>query len=257
MDIARPSMPNLSVPAPLAQEWEQLLTRAREGSLPLPELMDRGNFLQTQQLGDAAAHLYETWLAHEGQPPAARLVALYNWGTVLGNIQQHERAEQVYRQALAISPGFAQARLNLGHQLEHLGRVDEALAAWQAVYDATGPMEALGADTDGLRTHAFNNAARLLELQRRYEESEALMVRSLTLNPEQTDVMQHYVHIRQKQCKWPVYQPFGEVTHNRLLIATSPAGWPAASRRCLAPTGTGSITVSRYRAAPTAWHCSG
>ncbi len=221
MDIARPSMPNLSVPAHLAQEWEQLLTRAREGSLPLPELMDRGNFLQTQQLGDAAAHLYEAWLTHEGQPPAARLVALYNWGTVLGNIQQHERAEQVYRQALAISPGFAQARLNLGHQLEHLGRADEALAAWQAVYDATGPMEALGADTDGLRTHAFNNAARLLELQRRYEESEALMVRSLTLNPEQTDVMQHYVHIRQKQCKWPVYQPFGEVTHNKLLIATS------------------------------------
>ena len=46
MDIAHPSMPNLSVPAPLAQEWEQLLTRAREGALPLPELMDRGNFFQ-------------------------------------------------------------------------------------------------------------------------------------------------------------------------------------------------------------------
>ena len=214
-------MQNLSVPAPLAQEWEQLLTRAREGSLPLPELMDRGNFFQAQNLGDAAAHLYETWLAHDGHPPAARLVALYNWGTVLGNIQQHERAEQVYREALAISPTFAQARLNLGHQLEHLQRVDDALAAWREVYDGTQPMEALGAEPTGLRTHALNNAARLLELQRRYDSSEALMVRSLTLNPDQTDVMQHYVHIRQKQCKWPVYQPFGEVTHNKLLIATS------------------------------------
>ncbi|WP_343630554.1 tetratricopeptide repeat protein [Roseateles sp.] len=211
----------MSVPAPLAQEWEQLLTRAREGALPLPELMDRGNFFQGQNLGEAAAHLYETWLTREDHPAAARLVALYNWGTVLGNIQQHARAEQVYLQALAISPSFAQARLNLGHQLEHLGRVDEALAAWAQVHDAEGSIEALGADPTGLRTHAFNNAARLLEVQRRYEESEALMVRSLTLNPEQTDVMQHYVHIRQKQCKWPVYQPFGEVTHNKLLIATS------------------------------------
>ncbi|SEL44060.1 Predicted O-linked N-acetylglucosamine transferase, SPINDLY family [Roseateles sp. YR242] len=221
MDLASTSMQHLSVPAALAPEWELLLQRARDGSLPLPELMDRGNFLQNQQLGHAAAALYETWLGVEGHPTANRLVALYNWGTVLGNIQQHQRAEEIYLQALAISPTFAQARLNLGHQLEHQQRIEEALAAWRGVYDHEGPMEALGADLVGLRTHAFNNAARLLELQRRYEESEALMVRSLTLKPDQTDVMQHYVHIRQKQCKWPVYQPFGEVTHNALLLATS------------------------------------
>lgn len=221
MDSAANRMQTLSVPAELAQEWALLLQRAGEGSLPLPELMDRANFLQNRQLGQAAAALYETWLSVEGHPPASRLVALYNWGTVLGNIQQHQQAEQVYQQALAISPSFAQARLNLGHQLEHQQRVDEALAAWRSVYDHEGPMEALGADLLGLRTHALNNAARLLELQRRYEESEALMVRSLTLKPDQTDVMQHYVHIRQKQCKWPVYQPFGEVTHNALLLATS------------------------------------
>ncbi len=225
MDITQPSMQHLTVPAPLAPEWEQWLQRARDGSLPLPELMDRGNFLQGQNLGQAAAHLYETWLGavgeHSPQPAAAQLVALYNWGTVLGNIQQHQQAEQAYLKALAISPSFAQARLNLGHQLEHQSRIDDALAAWRAVYDNDQPMEALGADLLGLRTHALNNAARVLELQRRYDEAEALMVRSLTLNPEQTDVMQHYVHIRQKQCKWPVYQPFGEVTHNDLLLATS------------------------------------
>lgn len=221
MDIAQPSMQQLSVPAPLAQEWAQLLARASDGSLTLPELMDRGNFLQGQRLGEAAALLYETWLARDGHPHAARLVALYNWGTVLGNIQQHPRAEAAYLEALAISPTFAQARLNLGHQLEHMGRTGEALDAWRQVYDGEQPIEALGADLLGLRTHALNNAARLLEVQRRYEDSEALMVRSLTLKPDQTDVMQHYVHIRQKQCKWPVYQPVGEVTHNQLLLATS------------------------------------
>jgi hypothetical protein len=37
----------------------------------------------------------------------------------------------------------------------------------------------------------------------------------------QADVIQHYVHLRQKQCAWPVYQPVGEVGANRLLQGTS------------------------------------
>lgn len=220
MDIARPSMQNLSVPAPLAQEWEQLLARCRDASLPLPELMERANHYQAQGLGEAAAHLYETWL-HKQPAGNMRLVALYNWGTVLGGIQQHQKAEKAYLEALQLNPNFAQARLNMGHQLEHLGRVDEALAAWRVVADANQPLEALGSDTLTLRTHALNNMARLLELQRRYDESEALMRRSLELKADQGDVMQHYVHIRQKQCEWPVYQPVGQVTHHQLLVATS------------------------------------
>jgi len=35
---------------------------------------------------------------------------------------------------------------------------------------------------------------------------------SLQLKPAQSDVLQHYVHLRQKKCAWPVYQPVGEVT---------------------------------------------
>ena len=80
---------------------------------------------------------------------------------------------------------------------------------------------AIGAEPVDLRLHALNNAARLLESERRLDESEALMKRSLLLKPEQGDVQQHYVHIRQKQCEWPIYQPVGEVTHNQLLVNTS------------------------------------
>jgi len=35
-------------------------------------------------------------------------------------------------------------------------------------------------------------------------------------------VLQHYVHIRQKQCEWPVYQAVGEVTPNQMMVGTSP-----------------------------------
>jgi len=50
------------------------------------------------------------------------------------------------------------------------------------------------------RLHALNNRARLLEQLRRNPEAEALMRRSVELKAAQPDVIQHDVHIRQKQC---------------------------------------------------------
>ena len=72
-----------------------------------------------------------------------------------------------------------------------------------------------------LQVHAWNNIGRLLEQMRHYPEAEAALKQSLLLEPAQPSVIQHYVHLRQKQCAWPVYQPVGEVGANRLLQGTS------------------------------------
>ena len=85
-------------------------------------------------------------------------MACYNWGTLLGSLKRHAEAEQVYRMALQVRPNFPQARLNLAHQLEHQGRIDEALAQWRTVADDTSAPDSLD-----LRLHALNNAARMLE----------------------------------------------------------------------------------------------
>jgi predicted O-linked N-acetylglucosamine transferase (SPINDLY family) len=150
----------------------------------------------------AAALLYETWVAH-CQSAAHKPVALFNWGTVLGSLRRHEAAEAAYRQALALKPDFAQARLNLAHQFEHLGRSEDALATWREVYEGAAQMDCIGADPLDLQLHALNNSARVLEVMKRLPEAEALMRRSLELQPQQPDVIQHYVHVRQKQCAWP------------------------------------------------------
>ncbi|MCF8203984.1 MAG: hypothetical protein K9J82_02830 [Methylotenera sp.] len=197
---------------------EQWLAQARSGEWPLQELMAAASQLQAAGALDAAALLYQAWVAATSSP--MRHVACFNWGAVLGELRRHADAESVYRMALSTAPGFAQARLNLGHQLEHLGRMDEALAEWRTVYDNPAPV-GLGVEPVSLHLHALNNAARLLEHLKRYDESEALMRRSLTLDPRQSDVAQHFVHIRQKQCAWPVYDTFGEVTENHLLMSTS------------------------------------
>ncbi len=196
-----------------AADLAVLLDAARSASMPLNELMERAQALQTAGRADDAAALYSAWVAHSALP--LRHVACFNWGTVLSNLGRHAEAETAYRSALETSPGFAPAHLNLGHLCERRGDVEGALLQWRGVFEASPPplLEH--------RLHALNNSARLLETQRRYAEAEALMCRSLALKAAQGDVIQHYVHIRQKQCAWPHYQTVGDVTPHQLLVGTS------------------------------------
>ncbi|MBL0727352.1 acetylglucosamine transferase [Piscinibacter sp. HJYY11] len=178
----------------------------------LGDLMNHNQLLQQSGQLAASAELYEVWIAHNVSPMLH--VACFNWGTVLGSLNRAADAEKAYLRALALSPVFHQARLNLGHQVERQGRPDEALAHWKQVVETPGIEEEL-------LLHGLNNMARLYETQRRYDEAEAYMVRSLEKKPTQNDVIQHYVHLRQKKCAWPVYQPVGEVTPNQLVMGTS------------------------------------
>lgn len=219
MDIASPSMQTLSVPDALLPEWERLMAGCGDRSLSLQDVMSVAGQWQSQGQAALAVELYRAWLQHNDG--AMRLVALYNQGTVLSSLKRYDEAEQVYREVLALKPDFLQAQVNLGHQLEHLGRKDEALSTWQAVVDSPATAEVMGANPLDMRLHALKNMARLLEQERRFPESEALMRQALTLQAEQPDVLQHYVHIRQKQCAWPIYEPVGEVTLNQLLTNTS------------------------------------
>lgn len=212
MDMSQPSAQQLSeaaAPAPA------------ERRMDLGELMAAAGQLQAQGQAAAAAALYEQWIAGVEAPNPLMIVALYNLGTVYSAMSDHARAEAVYRRALAYKPDFLQARLNLGHQLEQLGRKEDALQAWRVIGENEQAGDSVGADPLELRLHALRNMARLLEQERRYAESEQVMRQSLQLRADQSDVLQHYVHIRQKQCEWPVYQPVGEVTLNQLLTSTS------------------------------------
>lgn len=213
-----PKVVPLTPPSPAPDPVAALCARAPRMSLP--ELLAATGSLQNQQQLDGAAQVYEAWLAaHPADAKAA--VAAFNWGTVLGSLRRPEAAIAAYERALAIKPDLAQARLNLGHQLEQLGRHEEALACWRAVYDGIAAQDGVGADKLSLELHGLNNAARLLEQLRRYDEAHALMARSLTRQPAQGDVIQHYVHIRQKQCAWPVHQGPQGLSPYQLLSNTS------------------------------------
>jgi predicted O-linked N-acetylglucosamine transferase (SPINDLY family) len=192
-----------------------LLARARSGRMELAELFDSAGRLSQQGMAQAAVKLYEDWIAHTASP--LRHLAFFNLGITLGTLGHPLQAEQAYRHALELAPGFTQARLNLGHQLEQQGRHEDALAQWTPIA-ATQAGDATALE---LRLHAINNAARLCEQLRRFDEAERWLSLSLSLNPSQSGPIQHYVHLRQKQCKWPIYEPVGAVTRYQLIAGTS------------------------------------
>jgi predicted O-linked N-acetylglucosamine transferase (SPINDLY family) len=209
---------------PQADAWAQDLAKARSGEMPLMALLEAAQRPDVVTQPGKVRTLYETWLAHTRSPQ--RHVALFNHGTVLGGMGEHLAAEAAYREALQLAPAFLQAHLNLGHQLEHQGRHDEALASWDMVLKLFAQQ---GQGDLELPLHALNNTARLLEQLRRYDESEAAMKRSLLLQPDQPKVIQHLIHIRQKQCEWPVYAPVPGVTPCALQLGTSPLAMLGAS----------------------------
>ena len=204
---------------------ERELAHARSGDMPIGDLLERAQNLHQTGHGEASAALYESWIANTESP--LRHVACFNWGTVLGALGRLAEAEQAYRRALAFQPDFLQARLNLGHQLERTGRPDDALAEWRHVIDGT-PARPTGATLE-VRLHALNNSARLQETLRRFDDAERTMVMSLELQAAQFDVIQHYVHLRQKKLAWPLYQTVGAVTPSQLVIGTSPLAMLGAS----------------------------
>ncbi len=181
--------------------------------LSLPALMNQAAALQAAGQAAQAAQLYQEWIDTSGSP--MRHVACFNWGTLLSTLAQEAASEAAYRRALDFAPGFAPALLNLGHVHERRSETEAALTCWRQVFEAEpGPVL-------DHQLHALNNSARMLEGLRRYPEAEALMRRSLELRAGQFDVIQHYIHIRQKQCAWPHDLAVGEVTPNQFLLGTS------------------------------------
>jgi predicted O-linked N-acetylglucosamine transferase (SPINDLY family) len=136
---------------------------------------------------------YRTWIAlHGGGGPQAH-AAWFNLGAEWSLAGELENAILAYRTALAIRPDFTPAAINLGLLLERGGAPEMALNCWR---DALQPDES--------RTTLINQRARLLEQLGRLGEAEAAMRASLDIQWDQPDVIQHWLHVRQRMCQWPI-----------------------------------------------------
>lgn len=207
-----------------------------QGTLPIGDLIQVADQLTNNNQAATAAQLYREWIKNHAS--AALYIAHFNLGVILANLQDHEGAEQSYRAALALVPGFVPAHLNLGTALERRGRLDDALDEWRMALALCKPDSS---DDKPLQIHALNNLGRLLEIRKDYPAAETMLTKSLALDPKQPEAIAHWVHLRQKLCVWPVFQPFAGATEDDLINAASalallagsddPAAQLAASRR--------------------------
>ncbi|HEY0420306.1 MAG TPA: tetratricopeptide repeat protein, partial [Acetobacteraceae bacterium] len=131
----------------------------------------------------------ETWWRTAAE--AGEATAATGLGVLLVRRGDVAEAETWWR--TAAEAGEATAASGLGLLLEQRGDAEGALGAWQ---QALQPDEA--------RVALLNQRARLLEQSGRLEEAEQTLHRSLATVPDQPDAIQHWLHLRQKMCRWPV-----------------------------------------------------
>jgi predicted O-linked N-acetylglucosamine transferase (SPINDLY family) len=185
-------------------------------AMPLVDLLSRaGKFVAEGRQAKAVA-LYREWLQKNDSPIA--YVVHFNLGVTLSDMQDLVSAEQEYRQCIELNPRFLQAHLNLGTLMERRGLPDEALMQWRKILDLA---PSHSKEDQEFLILALNNLGRLLEIRKQFSQAEAMLKASLAVDRDQPDAMSHWVHLRQKQCKWPIYEPFNGITVEDMQAATS------------------------------------
>jgi len=198
---------------------------AVQGALSIGDLFGAAAVLQESGQLPAAIALYRAWIDHTPSPLI--YAACFNLAVVLSNAGDDGGAEVVLRKAIAQHPGFVEARLNLGTLLERTGRPDDALAMWKTILSDEVQPDIKTNPT--LHVQTLNNLGRLLEIRKRYPEAEAMLALSLRVDPQQANVMTHWVHLRQKQCEWPVYSGLEHISLATMMDGTSALAMLSAS----------------------------
>jgi len=213
-------------PAPSSSAAAAALSRAAQGDMPITDLFTIAAQLQEAGHATDAVALYQLWLERTVTPLA--YAACFNLAVSLSGIAGREaEAEATYRRAIALNPAFVEAYLNLGTLLERQERPDEALATWRIVL--TPAVLATPDGHEALYVQTLNNLGRLLEIRKQYPEAELMLERSLAINADQPNVMTHWVHLRQKQCEWPVYSGLPHISVEKMMEGTSALAMLSAS----------------------------
>jgi predicted O-linked N-acetylglucosamine transferase (SPINDLY family) len=174
---------------------------------------------QTEQ----AMQVYRQFLQHHRGGLA--YVGLFNLSVLQSQIGQKMEAEASMRQAIRLKPDFFPSHMNLGTLLEGLGRQEEAVAVWKAALEM--PEIEAPEHVDSL-VQIANNLGRLQEILRRYDEAEVTLARSLRARPAQTPAISHWLHLRQKMCKWPAWHGL-DMARDEVLQHASALGMMALS----------------------------
>lgn len=196
--------------------FEQATARAWRRELELMDLLQSAQALTAKGQNGLAVVLYRTWLERNTTP--FNHVVLFNLGVLLFNENDLEGAKQAYSRAMMLVPTFLQPRFNLGLICERLGQSEVAISQWLWIEHHADPADA---QQRPFLLLALNNMGRHHEDQGRFAQALACMTKSLRLDPNQPDVIHHWVFLRARQCIWPVYEPMPGIDEATMRQYTS------------------------------------
>ena len=187
------------------------------GQIGLPELFDRATKLQTQGEHAAALDLYREWVAHNADHPLL-FAALFNYGVAMNDSRDLEGAIAAFEHAIRLRPDFSPPYINLGRAHEDTGQAGKAVTQWLAL---AGNLAAVTGESINHKATALQQMARVLEAANSDAAAEDALKQCLDLKPYQVESAQHWISLRQRQCKWPVISEWDQVSRKTLLKGIS------------------------------------
>jgi predicted O-linked N-acetylglucosamine transferase (SPINDLY family) len=197
-------------------KFSENILLAWRGELEFAHLIETATLLESKKLGPLVAVLYQTWVQKNKSPYLH--AAYFNMGVTLSNEGDTKGAEDAYREAIKLSPNFLEPRVNLGSLFERTGNLDKAVQEWRWIEQN---VSSSAPASKALLLMAINHMGRVLETQKQLYEAYYYLNKSLLIEPNQPDVLHHWISLRQKQCLWPVYTKLPRISEAEMRESTS------------------------------------
>jgi predicted O-linked N-acetylglucosamine transferase (SPINDLY family) len=192
--------------------------RAKSRQLSPVDLFKSAAALEAAGQLQLAAELYKTWIAHHADHGLLYAVH-FNCGVAHTAIRDHAAAAHSLRETIRLKPDFHPAYINLGRVLEESGQPSEAVEQWLKLVHM---LPAINGDAVAYKLTALQQTGRVLEAAKRDAAAEEALKLSLDINANQTEIAQHWISLRMKQCKWPVIAEWERVSRKQLLTEIDP-----------------------------------
>lgn len=202
----------------MTDRFSDALIQAMNKQLSVVDLFGTAAELQAQGRIDLAAALYQEWLRFNPDDPVAHAV-YFNYSVILTDKKDFVGARDALLESVNRAPQFWPSHINLGTAYE---RVGDNLAAVNQWFHVINSMGMLTFDNLSYKKTALKQVARVLEPANCEDKAEECLRMSLEIDPDQFEVLQHWLAIRQKQCKWPVIVPFAACSKERLKRGAAP-----------------------------------
>jgi predicted O-linked N-acetylglucosamine transferase (SPINDLY family) len=207
--------PNDQVPESVLSAF---LERAKAQRLGVGELFQAAEALAGAEAARQRAELYKVWIAFNSGNPLAHL-AYFNYSVALRELGDLSGAINALRACRQIDASFGPAHVNLGRAFEDGGDIGQAVSEWKAFADGCADV------TPARVSHklmALQNIGRVLEAAEQFAPAEDALRQAIELRPDKTEAGQHWISLRQRQCKWPTLQPSEHASSKQMLDAMSP-----------------------------------